>query len=209
VLLPAPVAVAQTEEPPGKRDGHLGAAIGYATTPNQVGDIFGDGYNGAVFVNQKFAGPLGAYVSYGGIFLGEATPDYQNEIVLTAFEYFGSSFRNIAMRFTYVSIGPSLAFDAGQKHSFVFAGAVGFYQVVLDLDSAGGQGFTIRDDSRGWEIKAAYTFWLGRVFGLQLQFDMHTIDTPGSLNSLYRTFTLGDSNPRFYSGLIGVVFGYN
>jgi hypothetical protein len=196
------------EEAQQRRSSHLGVAIGYAGTSSVVGEVFGDGTDALLYVNQKLYKPLGVRASFGSVYLGSAEPSAEWETYLTGLDYFGASFTNFTMKFNYLSLGPSIQVNFGDSHSFLGSASFVFYSVVLDLSSLQAQRLDVSNSQTGFNADLMYAFWIGSSWGLDFQFQWHWIDTGSDWDDLYHVFVRGDSDPQFLSFLVGVHLGY-
>jgi hypothetical protein len=199
---------AQTDEPVRRRNSQIGVGFGYATTSSTVEDVFGEGIAGSFYVNQRVFKLLGVRLLYGGISLGAPEEGAKEEIYLTGIDYFGSSFRNVSMTLSYLTIGPSVQFHFGGSHSVLAAAAYGFYDVKLDLASLEAHRLSPRDNRSGLNATVMYAFWIGDSWGLQARLEYHRIDTTNDPDDLYYAFVRGDSDPQFFTILIGAQIGY-
>lgn len=196
------------EEPQQHRSSHLGVAIGYAGTSSVVGEVFGEGTDALLYINQKLYKPLGVRASFGSIYLGSAEPSAEWETYLAGLEYFGASFTNITMKFNYLSLGPSCQLNLGESHSFLGTASFVFYSVVLDLSSLQAQRLDVSNSQLGFNADLMYAFWIGSSWGLNFQVQWHWIDTTSEYEDLYYAFVRGDEDPQFVSFLFGVQLGY-
>jgi hypothetical protein len=53
-----------------------------------------------------------------------------------------------------------------------------------------------------------YTYWIGASWGFNAQIQWHWIDTTSDADDLYHVFVRGDSDPQFFSFLVGAQLGY-
>jgi hypothetical protein len=196
------------EEPERHRSSHLGVALGYAGTSSVVGEVFGEGTDALIYVNQKLYKPLGIRASFGSVYLGSTEPAAEWDTYLTGLDFFGSSFTNFTMKFNYISIGPSLQLNLGDRHSFLGSASFVFYSVVLDLSSLGAHRLDVKNSRTGFNADLMYAFWIGDSWGLNFQAQWHWIDTTSAWDDLYNVFVRGDSDPQFVSFLVGVHLGY-
>jgi hypothetical protein len=198
----------EEEEQPQRRDSHFGLGLGFATSTSVVHEVFGDGTDASIYVNQRIWKVLGVRGTFGAIALGAPNPEAEFETYLTGFEFFGSSFTNFSLGFTYLTVGPSVQLRFGENHSVLASAAVGFYDVKMDLASLGAHRFTPQNKRRGLNATLQYSYWIGSSWGLNARFDVHQIYTKTEDDDLYHTFVRGDADPRFNSFLIGVHVGY-
>jgi hypothetical protein len=196
------------EEPERRRSSHLGIAIGYAGTSSVVGEVFGDGTDALLYVNQRVYKPLGIRGSFGSIYLGSTEPSAEWDTYVTGVEFFGASFTNFTMKFNYISIGPSLQLNPGDNHSFLGSASFVFYSVVMDLASLEAHKLDVKNSQIGLNADVMYTFWIGASWGINFQAQWHWIDTSSEWDDLYHTFVRGDVDPQFVSFLVGVQLGY-
>ena len=196
------------EEPVQRRDSHIGVGIGYAGTSSVVGEVFGDGTDALLYLNQRIVKFLGLRASFGSIYLGSAEQAAELDTYLTGLEFFGSSFSNFTMKFTYLTIGPSIQFHFLDNHSVLASGSYVLYDVILDLSTLQAQKYDVKNDRRGFNADLMYTYWIGDSWGFNAQFQWHWIDTTSHGDDLYYTFVRGDSDPQFISFLVGAQIGY-
>lgn len=199
---------AQTEESTRRRNSQIGVGFGYAATSSTVEDVFGEGIAGSFYVNQRVFKLLGVRLLYGGISLGAPEAGAEEEVYLAGIDHFGSSFRNVSMTLSYLTIGPSAQFHFGDSHSVLVAATYGFYDVKLDLASLEAHRLRPRDNRSGLNASVMYALWIGDSWGLQARLEFHRIDTKDDPDDLYYAFVRGDSDPQFITILIGAQIGY-
>jgi hypothetical protein len=198
----------QEEEPVQRRDSHFGVGIGYAGTSSVVHEVFGEGTDAAIYVNQRLWKFLGARVMFGSVYLGSAEPAAELDTYLTGLDYFRSSFTNITMKFTYLGVGPSVQLRFFENHGILLSGSYIWYDVGLDLATLQAQRIEVNNKRGGLCANVTYDYWIGASWGLNAQVQWHWIDTTSDPEDLYHTFVRGDSDPQFVSFLVGVQLGY-
>jgi hypothetical protein len=196
------------EEPVQRRDSHLGLGLGYVGTSSVVGEVFGDGTDAAIYVNQKIYKILGLRASFGSIYLGSTDAAAKEEVYLKGLDFFGSSFTNFTMSFPYITIGPSIQTRFGENHSVLASAAFVFYHVKLDISSLDAHRFAPKNRRYGLNATFMYSFWIGSSWGLNAQLQWYRINTGSAESDLYYTFVREDSDPQFVSFLVGVQLGY-
>ena len=196
------------EEPVQRRHSHLGADIGFAGTSSVVHEVFGQGTDALLYINQRIYKNLGIRASFGSVYLGGAEPAAEWETYVAGVEFFGASFTNFTMKFTYVTVGPSIQLNLGANHSFLASGSFVLYDVILDLASLEAHRLDVKDDRTGFNVHLMYTYWIGASWGLNAQIQWHWINTTSHANDLYHVFVRGDSDPQFLSFLVGAQLGY-
>jgi hypothetical protein len=191
-----------------RRNSHLGLGLGYATTTSVVEEVFGEGSAGSIYVNQRIYKIFGIRLLYGGIYLGSPEETASMETYLKGLDFFGSSFRNFSMTFSYITIGPTVQLHFGERHSVMLAGSWGLYDVKLDLASITAYRLSPKNDRTGFNVGAMYCFWIGDSWGLDARVEYHLINTTDEPDDLYYVFVRGDQDPSFFNVLIGVHIGY-
>lgn len=205
----APIrSVSGEEETRRNRDSHVGLSLGLSSSPDEVTDVFGPGTDALLYVDHRLYKWLGIRGSYGSISLGSANAEAELETYLAALDLFGGSFRNVSLGFDYVTIGPSVRFHFGERHSLMWAVSYAFYTVKVDLASLEAHRLTPKNSRTGFNANAAYGYWIGDSWGLHARFEWHRIGTTTDPDDLYRAFNRGDTNPRFFSFLVGIQLGY-
>jgi len=198
----------QKEEPKQQRENYLGLGLGFALTPDEVGKVFGEGTDALIYVDHRLYKVFGLKASFGAISLGASEPDAELETYLAALDLFKGSFRNISMGFTYLTIGPSVRFGFGENHTLMAAVAYVFYDIKIELASLNAHRLTPKNKRNGLNISAGYAYWIGDSWGLNARFEWHRISTGTDWDDLYHAFARGDTDPRFFSFLIGLQIGY-
>jgi hypothetical protein len=202
------LAVCQEEERAQRRDSHIGLGLGFATTTSVVEEVFGEGTDASIYINQRIWKVLGVRGTFGGIYLGSPNPEADLDTYLTGLDFFGSSFNNFSMSFTYLTVGPSVQVHFGESHTVLASAAVGLYDVKMDLASLNATRFSPKNDRTGLNATVQYAFWIGSSWGLNARFDVHQIYTTTDDDDIYHAFVRGDTDPRFVSFLVGVQIGY-
>jgi len=198
----------QEKEPVERRDSHLGIGIGYAGTSSVVHEVFGEGTDAAIYMNQRLWRFLGVRAVFGAIYLGAAEPEAEFDTYLKGLEFFGSSFRNITMKFTYIGLGPSIQLRFLDNHSLLLSGSYIWYSVMLDLASLQSHRLEVKNNRHGLNANVMYNYWIGSSWGLNVQAQWHWINTSSDPDDLYHTFVRGHSDPEFVSVFFGVQIGY-
>ena len=196
------------EEPVQRRDSHLGVGIGYAGTSSVVHEVFGEGTDALLYINQRIYKTLGIRASFGSVYLGSTEPAAEWDTYLKGIEFFNASFTNFSMKYTYVTVGPSIQFHFGGSHSILASGSVVLYDVILDLSSLEAHRLKVKNDHRGLNADIMYTLWIGESWGFNMQLQWHWIDTTSDPDDLYYNFVREDSDPQFVSFLVGAQLGY-
>jgi hypothetical protein len=196
------------EQPVQRRDSHLGVGIGYAGTSSVVHEVFGEGTDALLYVNQRLYRFLGFRASFGSVYLGSTEPAAEWDTYLTGIEFFGASFTNFTMKYTYITIGPSIQLHFGSNHSLLASGSFALYDVVLDLSSLEAHRLDAKNDRSGFNADLMYTYWVGESWGFNAQVQWHWIDTTSHSDDLYYRFVRNDSDPQFISFLVGAQLGY-
>jgi hypothetical protein len=196
------------EEPVQRRESHLGVGIGYAGTSSVVGEVFGGGTDALMYVNQRLYRPLGVRASFGSVYLGSTKPAAERETYLTGLDFFGASFADFTMKYTYLSIGPSFQLHFGERHGFLASASYVLYDVILDLTSLTASQHQVKDSHWGVNADLMYTIWIGASWGFNAQLQWHWIDTSTRKDDLYYAFVRGDADPQFVSFLVGAQVGY-
>jgi opacity protein-like surface antigen len=194
-------------EPVRRRNSHIGVGLGYAGTSSVVHEVFGEGTDALIYVNQRVYRILGLRFSFGAVYLGSTEPAAEMETYLKGLEYFQGSFTNFTMKFWYLTLGPSIQLHFG-NHGLVASGAFVLYDVVLDLASLQARRLSVSNDRTGVNVDLTYAYWIGGSWGLNAQLQWHWIDTTNEADDLYYAFVRGDSDPQFISFLVGIQVGY-
>lgn len=205
--IPIP-GVPEEDEPVRNRNSHIGISLGLSSSPDVVSDVFGSAADALLYVDHRVYKWLGVRGAYGSISLGSANPEADLETYLAAFDLFGASFRNVSLSFDYVAVGPSVRFHFGERHSLMGALSYVFYEVKVDLASLEAHRLTPSNSRSGINADVVYGFWIGNSWGIHARFEWHQIRTTADPDDLYHAFARGDTNPRFYSFLLGVQLGY-
>ena len=208
LILAAASVAAESEQPVRRRKSHLGFGLGITHTASQVADVFGQGTDASILVNQHLYKGFGARLIVGGIYLGAPEESTKLETYLTGLEFFGSSFRNFSMSFEYIGIGPSFFFQFGERHSLSATVALSHYSVKLDVASLNAQRFKLSNGQWGYNAGVMYGFWIGDSWGLHTRIELSRIYTTTEADDLYYVFVRGDTDPLFVSWLVGVQVGY-
>jgi len=198
----------QEEEPVQRRDSHIGIGLGYAGTSSVVHEVFGEGTDAAIYVNQRLWKFLGVRAIFGSVYLGSAEPAAELETYLAGLDYFGSSFNNITMKFTYFGIGPSVQLRFFENHGILLSGSYIWYEVGLDLATLQAHRIEVKNTRGGLCANVMYDYWIGSSWGLNAQVQWHWVNTTSNWDDLYHTFVRGHSDPQFVSFLVGVQVGY-
>jgi hypothetical protein len=196
------------EEPKRRRASHLGLALGYAGTSSVVGEVFGEGTDALLYVNQRLYKPLGIRASFGSVYLGSAEPAAEWDTYLTGLDFFGASFTNFTMKFNYITVGPSLQLNLFENHSILGSASFVFYSVVMDLSSLNAHRLDVKNSVTGFNADLMYAYWIGDSWGLNFQAQWHWINTTSDWDDLYHIFVRGAQDPQFVSFLIGAHLGY-
>lgn len=214
LLVPAAAAqptyprLEEDEEPARRRNSHIGVGLGFTTSTSVVEEVFGDGTDASIYVHQRVWKILGVRASFGALYLGSPNLEAEWETYVNGIDFFGASFNNFSMSYTYITIGPSLQFHFMDNHSFLASAAYGLYDVKLDLASLEAHRLSVQNDRHGLHATLQYSYWIGDSWGLNARLDVHRIYTTEAEDDLYYHFVRGDSDPRFHSFLVGVHVGY-
>lgn len=190
-----------------RRDSHIGVGLGYAGTSSVVHEVFGEGTDALLYVNQRIYKPLGLRFAFGAVYLGSTEPAAEMETYLVGVEVFKGSFTNFTMKYTYIMLGPSIQVHLG-NHGLLASGSAVFYKVALDLATLQAYRLGLNNDRFGVNADLTYTYWIGESWGLNAQLQWHWIDTSSDTEDIYHIFVRGDSDPQFVSVLVGVQVGY-
>jgi hypothetical protein len=200
--------VTDEEESQQNRDSHIGLSLGLSSSPDVVSDVFGSGADALLYVDHRLYKWLGVRGAYGSISLGSANPDADFETYMAALDLFGASFRNVSLSFDYLSFGPSFRFHFAERHGLMGALSYVFYNVKVDLASLEAHRLTPDNSRTGFNANVVYGYWIGDSWGIHARFEWHQVRTTTDPDDLYHVFARGDTNPRFYSFLLGVQLGY-
>jgi hypothetical protein len=207
ILTTASVA-AESEQPVRKRKSHLGFGLGITHTASQLADVFGQGTDASILVNQHLYKGFGARLIIGAVYLGAPEEPAKLETYLTGLEFFGSSFRNFSMSFEYIAIGPSFIYQFGERHSLSASVALSLCSVKLEVAAVSAHRFKVSNGQWGYSGGVMYGFWIGDSWGLHTRIELNRIHTTTEADDLYYAFVRGDTDPLLVSWLVGVQVGY-
>lgn len=207
-LVPPLSAATESEQPVQRRKSHLGFGLGITHSTDEVTDVFGQGTDASILVNQHIFKGFGVRVIVGGIYLGAPEESAALETYLTGLEFFGSSFRNFSMSFEYIGIGPSYFFQFGERQSLSASVALSICAVKMEISALNGHLFKLSNRQWGYNAGLMYGFWIGDSWGLHTRIELNRINTTDEPDDLYYKFVRGDQDPLFFSWLIGIQVGY-